>query len=81
MNIEKRKRNEKKFKSWEELNDGGRRYWYTVIGRSRWKAVYVKEVNKNEETVRFYQNIYNESGKLVETHEKYPIDRGHKKIE
>ena len=80
MNVEKRKQNEKKFESWEELQDGGRRYLLTVLGRSGWKAVYVKEVDKDEKTVRFYQNIYNEKGKLVEIHKKFSVDYGHKKV-
>ena len=46
-----------------------------------WKARYVKFVDCNEETVSFRQEIYNENEILVEVHEKYPIDKGHKKIE
>ncbi len=34
-----------------------------------------------EETLRFYQEIYDNNGKLVEIHEKYPGDKGHKKVE
>ena len=41
----------------------------------------MKEVDANEVTVRFYQEIYNELEKLVEVHHKYPIDQGHQKIE
>jgi len=37
-------------------------------------------VDKNEETLKFCQEIYNEEGVLVEIHEKYPSDKGHKKI-
>ena len=48
----KRRINERKFGSWEELPDGGRRYIY-----------------KNQE-------IYDNNGKLVEIHEKYPDDKG-----
>jgi hypothetical protein len=40
----------------------------------------VKEVDADENTLRFYQEIYDESGKLVERHEKYPVDRGHQKV-
>jgi hypothetical protein len=64
----------------EELPGGGRRYWLEVMGRSGWKARYVKEVDAEERTLRFYQEIYNERGELVEIHEKYPIDKGHRKI-
>lgn len=75
-----RRKNERKFGNWEELSNGGRRYWYDVHGRHGWKARYVKEVNSQEETIRFYQEIYNEAGRLVEIHEKFPKDKGHRKI-
>ena len=51
------------------------------MGRYGWKARYVKEVDKNEETLRFYQEIFNDKGALVEVHEKFPFDRGHKRAE
>jgi hypothetical protein len=38
------------------------------------------EVDANELTVRFYQEIYDDTGKLVEVHQKYPIDQGHQKV-
>jgi len=76
----KRKLNEKKFGSWEELPDGGRRYFYEVRGRHGWTARYVKEVDASERTVRFYQEIYDGTGRLVEIHEKYPVDRGHVEV-
>ncbi len=76
----KRRINERKYEVWEELTGGGRRYSYKVEGRHGWKACYVKEVNQMEETLRFYQEIYDDNGNLVEIHEKYPDDRGHKKI-
>jgi hypothetical protein len=76
----KRRQNERKFRSWEDLPSGGRRYWYEVIGRLGWKARYVKEVDANERTVRFYQEIYDDRGKLVEVHEKYPVDKGHQPV-
>ena len=63
------------------LSPGGRRYWLDVVGRHGWKARYVKEVDDSEVTVRFYQEIYNERGELVEVHHKYPIDEGHQRIE
>jgi hypothetical protein len=40
----------------------------------------VKEVDREEITVRFCQEIYDEEGKLVELHEKYPVDKGHRKV-
>lgn len=60
---------------------GGRRYLYEVSGRRGWKALYIKEVNAQEETVSFYQEIYNTQGKLVEVHRKFPVDTGHQRTE
>jgi hypothetical protein len=81
MNIEdKRQLNEKKFPNWEELPKGGRRYWFVVKGRHGWKARYIKEVDAMEETVKFYQEIYDGNDDLIETHEKFPLDKGHRKI-
>ncbi len=76
-----RERNERKFPHWEIRDAGGRRYWLDVRGRQGWKARYVKEVDADEVTVRFYQEIYNEIGTLVEIHDKYPVDYGHQKVE
>jgi hypothetical protein len=58
---------------------GGRRYWLDIAGRLGWRARYVKQVDTQENTVRFWQEIYDGQGKLVETHEKYPVDKGHQK--
>jgi hypothetical protein len=73
----KREQNEAKFGNWNELEDGGRRYWLDVPGRQGWRARYLKEVDRNEATRRFWQEIYNEAGVLVEVHEKFPVDKGH----
>ena len=35
--------------------------------------------NENEITILFWQEIYDEQGNLPETHEKYPVDKGHRK--
>jgi hypothetical protein len=51
-----------------------------VLGKQGWKARYVKEVDADEITVRFYQEIYDDTGKLVESHHKYPVDQGHQKV-
>jgi hypothetical protein len=79
--METRAQNEKKFGKWLSLPNGGRRYWYELKGRQNWKARYVKEVDSKENTVRFYQEIYDETGRLREVHEKYPSDTGHRKIQ
>ena len=75
-----RSQNEKKFGQWDELPAGGRRYRLDIPGRLGWLARYVKEVEANERTVRFRQEIYDNRGKLVETHEKFPVDKGHQKV-
>ncbi len=74
-----RAQNEKKFGHWKHLPGGGRRYWLDVLGRQRWRARYLKEVDANESTLRFWQEIYDEQGKLAEIHDKYPVDKGHQK--
>ena len=75
-----RTQNEKKFGDWDEMPEGGRRYWLDVSGRLGWRARYLKEVDAQETTLLFWQEIYNDQGKLVEIHEKYPVDRGHQKV-
>ena len=75
-----RQHNERKFSRWEALPGGGRRYRLEVMGRLGWQARYLKEVNAKEITVRFWQEIYDDTGKLVETHEKFPVDKGHQKV-
>ncbi|MDI6761035.1 MAG: hypothetical protein QMD05_09425 [Candidatus Brocadiaceae bacterium] len=80
MDIKKRRQNESKFGSWEELPGGGRHYWYEVTSRSGGRARYIKEVDLNEKIVRFSQEIYNEEGKLVEVHNKFPVDTGHQPL-
>ncbi len=74
-----RAQNEKKFGQWDELPSGGRRYRLDVSGKSGWLARYLKDVDAHETTVRFWQEIYDDHGKFVETHEKFPIDKGHQK--
>ncbi|MCK4624203.1 MAG: hypothetical protein KAV00_02755 [Phycisphaerae bacterium] len=76
-----REKNEKKFGNWEVLPSGGRLYFLEVQGHHGWTARYVKQVDTAENTVRFFQEIRNEKGELVEIHEKYPEDKGHRKVE
>jgi hypothetical protein len=40
----------------------------------------VKEVNGNEIKVSFWQEIFDKHGTMIEIHEKFPIDKGHKVI-
>jgi len=74
-----RHQNEKKFGRWEDLPGGGRRYLLDVAGRSGWRARYWKGVDANETIVRFWQEIFDDTGRLVEMHEKFPVDKGHQK--
>ncbi len=82
MPVDERKRraNEVKFENWIGLPDGRRRYLLEVSGRSGWKAIYYKEVDTEETTIRFWQEIHDDKGNLVETHNKFPKDEGHQKI-
>lgn len=75
-----RAQNERKFGRWEELPGGGRRYRLDVPGRLGWRAHYFKEVDAAETTLRFWQEIHDDTGKLVERHEKFPVDKGHRKV-
>ena len=80
MDPRKGQQNERKFGTWQELADGGRLYSYEMKGRSGWRARYVKEVDADESTVRFYQEVYDGEGMLREVHHKYPIDLGHQQV-
>lgn len=75
-----RAQNEAKFGTWEELTGGDRRYRRVVAGRMGWSARYLKEVDADEKTLCFWQEIYDEQGRLAERHQKYPADTGHEKL-
>ena len=75
-----REQNEKKFQRWEELPGGGRRYFRDFTGRAGGRARYIKEVDATEKTVRFAQEIYDGSGRLISIHEKFPVDLGHEQL-
>jgi hypothetical protein len=77
----KRCENQRKFGGWKRLPNGGRCYFLDVPGLHGWMARYVKEVDAAEQTLRFYQEIYDDNDRLVEVHEKFPIDKGHVRIE
>lgn len=75
-----RTQNEQRFTEWQELPEGGRLYQRRVTGRTGWVAIYCKQVDQTERTLRFWQEIRDESGRLREIHEKFPVDRGHLKV-
>ena len=68
------------FGCWLEKEDGGRIYSFEISGKLGWKAKYLKEVDSEEVTIRFWQEIYDQSNSLKEVHEKYPVDKGHQKL-
>ena len=72
--------NEKKFGHWETRPNDGRCYRVDVPGRSGGLACYFKEVDSAEKTLRFWQEIYDDKGNLIATHEKFPVDKGHRKM-
>ena len=55
MNLQKRKKNESEYDKWTENEDGSRIYSFEIKGRLGWKALYLKEVNSEEITLRFWQ--------------------------
>jgi hypothetical protein len=75
-----REQKEQKFGRWEELPNGGRHYFRDFLGRAGGRARYVKEVDAAEKTIRFAQEIYDQAGRLVALHEKFPVDLGHKQL-
>ncbi|MBL7776280.1 MAG: hypothetical protein JNK89_09785 [Saprospiraceae bacterium] len=80
MDAAKQRKNEAQFKNWMETPSGGRIYRLEILGKWGWKAHYVKEVDTEENTVAFRQEIYDQQGILRELHEKYPVDKGHIKL-
>jgi len=75
-----REQNESKFGRLEELPKSGRRYLRDYNGRAGGWARYIKEVDANEVTTRFAQEIYNREGALIAVHEKFPVDLGHRTL-
>ena len=52
----------------------------SVRKRLEWKAKYLKEMDNEETTLKFWQGVYDETNTLREIHEKYPIDKEYKKV-
>jgi hypothetical protein len=78
--VSNRRQNEQKFDSWDDTLGGGRVYRLKIAGKFGWSAVYLKEVDPFEKTMRFWQEIYDEKNVLREIHEKFPVDFGHQKL-
>jgi IMP cyclohydrolase len=75
-----RKQNERRFPRWDDLPGGGRRYYRIRQGKAQGYARYVKIVDADEVTVRLVQEIYDDEGRLIGIHQKYPDDTGHRVI-
>ena len=75
-----RRQNEQEFRHWDELPNGGRRYWRDRKGRVHGFQRIVKVVDAEENTLLVVQEVYNEQGELVERHQKFPQDTGHEII-
>ncbi len=45
------------YEGWIEEGDGGRIYSFEILGKLGWKAKYLKEVNNEEVTIRFWQEM------------------------
>lgn len=72
-----RQQNEKRFKKWEDLLGGGRRYWMDRKGIISGFQRMIKVVDANEITLQVVQEIYNDEEVLIARHQKYPVDSGH----
>ena len=75
-----RRQNEKDFDHWEDLPDGGRRYWFDRKGAIWGVQRIIKVVDQTEKTLLLLQEIYNDDGELAERHQKFPVDTGHEII-
>ena len=75
-----REQNERRFKNWQDLAEGGRRYWTDRKGAVSGFQRMVKIVDSGENTVQVVQEIYNDDSILIERHQKYPVDTGHEKL-
>jgi hypothetical protein len=72
-----RQQNERRYPQWLDLPDGGRRYVRTIIGRDAGFARYIKTVDANETTTSIIQEVYDDGGRLIGIHQKFPVDTGH----
>ena len=75
-----REQNEKEYRNWIDLSDGSRRYWRERKGKVSGLQRMIKIVDTNENTLLVVQEIYSDSGELIERHQKFPHDTGHQVI-
>jgi hypothetical protein len=57
-----REQNEKEFRNWEDLPDGGKRYWKERKGVTSGLQRMVKIVDADENTLSVVREIYNDDG-------------------
>lgn len=76
-----RKSNERRFPQWDVLPDAGRRYYRIVIGKKAGYARYIKIVDSEEITISIVQEVFDDNGRLIGVHQKYPVDTGHQGLE
>ena len=81
----RRQQNERDWQNWEDLPENRRRYWLKRTGAVWGWQILFKEVlfrpeTQLEETTRMWQEIYDDHGKLVESHQKFPTDTGHQTL-
>lgn len=75
-----RAHNERRFGQWADLPGGGRRYWSDRPGRVSGFQRMVKVVDASENTLQLIQEIYDDAGRLIEWHQKFPFDTGHQRL-
>jgi hypothetical protein len=75
-----REQNERRYPTWGDLPDGGRRYYRIVKGAVQGYARYVKVVDTDEMTLSIVQEIYDNDDRLMAVHQKYPEDTGHQEV-
>ncbi len=76
-----REQNEKRFKNWIDLPEGGRRYWTDRKGKINGSQRMIKIVDADEQTILISQEIYNDDGILIGRHQKFPEDTGHEDLQ
>lgn len=76
-----RQQNEQRFKHWEDLPDGSRRYWTDRPGIVSGSQRMIKIVDVHENTLQVIQEVYNDEHVLIGRHQKYPVDTGHERFE
>jgi hypothetical protein len=75
-----REQNERRFKNWQDLPDGRRRYWTDREGAVSGFQRMIKVVDADENTLQILQEIYDDEDVLIERHQKFPVDTGHEKL-